>query len=157
MRLAILISFISLSVFGQIDSMKVNTLYIDLKPRVEQFIDSINALNGYPRQNTNTYIKAIYDSSFSKHTILLNKVTEKYIKHAVFDLVGLPTIKIPILNLTENAKSKLETEIINNNWNTYIKNDNIWLFNFDQSADDTFTQNQRDYILSIGGELFNFN
>lgn len=42
MKLIILISFISLSVFGQIDSMKVNILYIDGENRANRTIDSIN-------------------------------------------------------------------------------------------------------------------
>ena len=153
----ILLLLISISLSAQIDSMKVNTLYIDLKPRVEQFIDSINVINGYPRQGAETYIQAEYDSILLKHSITLNKVTEKYIKHAVLNAIGLPTIKIPIDSLTVNARIKLESEIISNNWNTYIKNDNIWLFNYNQNADDTFTQNQRDYIVSIGGEIYNFD
>lgn len=157
MKLTIILSFISISIFGQIDSMEVNTLYIDLKPRAEQFIDSINSINGYPRQGAITYIDTHYDSVLQKHCLLLNKVTERYIKHAVLDVVNLPTIRLPLSNITSNARTKLEEEIINNNWNTYIKNENIWLFNYSQTADDNFTQNQRDYIISIGGQLWNFN
>jgi len=63
---------------------------------------------------------------------------------------------ISISVITPTIRMKLKNEIIDNNWNTYIKNDNLWLFNFNLDAGDTFTQNQIDFIINNGGQVWNF-
>lgn len=149
--------FTSYHVFSQIDSMKANTLYIDSYNIANRILDSINSNNNYPRQHADYYCYYEYDSVIKKYSILINKPTQRYLQNAVLTVYDLPTIRIPVNNLTAGAKTTLENRIINENWNTYIQNNNIWLFHFNKSADDLFTQSQRNYILSIEGELFNFN
>ena len=156
MKLIIIISFISISVFGQFDSVKKNTLYVDYSIRVEQFISLINDMHGYPRQDAITYIDCRYDSVLCKFAIKLDRVTELYLKTAVLDKRDLPVIRLPLSVITPTIRMKLKNEIIDNNWNTYIKNDNLWLFNFNLDAGDTFTQNQIDFIINNGGQVWNF-
>jgi hypothetical protein len=153
----ILLLLISGSLFGQIDSMKVNILYMHSENHMQRTVDSVNLYNGYPRQNTNNYAIYEYDSAVSMYSLILDKPTEKYLKGSILEATELPTVRIPLEALTESAETKLNDEIYTNNWNAYIKNNNVWIFNTNQSADDTFTENQRNYIISIGGELYNFD
>jgi hypothetical protein len=157
MRLTILLLFISCSVFSQLDSIQKNVLYVDYSPRVSIFIDSINDINGYPRQGALTYIDYSYDEVLGKYTLLLNKVTERYLAKVILDAFEFPVIRIPKSVISPAIKTKLENEIINNNWNLYWKNSNLWMFNYSHSADDEFTQNQINWITSNGGAVWNFD
>ena len=64
MKKFIILAFLPISLFAQIDSMEVNTLYVDYHSRVVKFVDSINSVNGYPRQDATTYLDYGYDSVF---------------------------------------------------------------------------------------------
>ena len=67
-----------------------------------------------------------------------------------------PVLRIPLSSLNENIKTRLWDVVVDNNWTPYVKNDNFWMFNYNYSADNEFTQNEINWVISNGGQVWNF-
>lgn len=135
-----------------------DTMYLDSLSVLSQ-IDSIDYKNGYPRQDALHYILYKNDTPLSKYKVKLDRTTEKYFKKYIFDTLQLPVLKISKDSATKypEFKQTLENQIINNNWNTYLKNNNIWMFNLDEDKDTLYSMNNIYKFDSLGGKIWNFN
>jgi hypothetical protein len=159
----ILSSFIYSLAFGQLDSLIEFRFYIDSINGIEQR-DSIDKKEGYPRgggsgKDALTYAGLQLNSNqLNKHVIIIDKVTEKYLKKYILDTLQLPVIKIPLdsINANQAVKNKIQYEIVNNNWWCYLKNDNVWILNIDSTKSEVFTVNNILRADSIGAKIFNF-
>lgn len=88
MRLLILLSFISLSLFSQ------DTIYFQEASSSDIFTDSVNRPNLYPRQHTTRFQGYGYDSVNNKYYQIINKVSVKGLNES--DSLWIPMVSAEI-------------------------------------------------------------
>lgn len=153
----ILLFFCILKSYSQIDSIIVDQFYVDSSEAII-YNDSINVINGYPRQDALTYININPDGGLNKKILYINKVTLRYLKKYILDSLQYPVIKVnkdSVLN-HNNLQDKLEQIIIDSNWYCYLKNENLWMFNVDTSKYFGFSVSNIELLRELNGKLFNF-
>ena len=156
--LVILFLFLGIKTYAQLDSIRTDTIYFDLQ-WIYNEIDSIDSVNAYPRQEALHYIGYHYYDSLDKYKVRLNRVTEKWLKKYIFDTLQLPVVKIPRDSVIKYPvfRDKMENQIINNQWNVYLKNNNIWLFNQDEDKDTLYSMNNIWEADGYGSKIWNFD
>jgi len=144
--------------YSQLEIIDIDTLYFDNTIVLSQ-IDSIDYVNGYPRQEALHYIWYNNSNALSKYKIKLDRPTEKYLKKYIFDTLQLPVIKVNKDSALKypDFKQKLENQVINKEWNVYLKNNNIWMFNLDEDKDTLYSMNNIWKLDSLGGIIWNWD
>ena len=155
-KLIIILLFICSLSYSQIDSLDFNELYVKSENHAERINDSIDKWNGYPRGDAERFQDVYYDSIYIGYRLSMNRVSEKYLKVLILDSFEFPTMRVPLSELTTTIKELLWSEIQSEGWYVYLKNSNFWMFNYNTSADDEFSQAQIDWVINHGGALWNF-
>jgi hypothetical protein len=154
---AILLLLIGINSYSQLEIIDIDTLYFD-NTIVSSQIDSIDFVNGYPRQEALHYIWWNNGNSLFKHKIKINRVTEKYLKKYIFDTLQLPVIKVNLDSVIKypSFKQKVKNQIINKEWNVYLKNNNVWMFNLNEDMDTLYSMDNIYKLDSLGGKIWNW-
>jgi len=152
----LILLFFTFQLSAQIDSMKVDVLYMGSESKTARLQDSIDIYNGYPRQDAFIYMDYIFNSNVNKYAISIDRVTYKHMKRLIIEEYGFPTMKIPMSIISGGIKDKINTELSDNNWNAFKRETYFWMFNFSKTADNKFTQIQIDYLINNGGTIWNF-
>jgi hypothetical protein len=154
---AILFLLIGIKGYSQLEIVNEDTLYFDNTVFLTE-IDSVDYVNGYPRQEALHYIWFVNDNPLLKYKLKINRVTAKYLKKYIFDTLQLPVIKVSKDSAIKYPafKQALENQVINKEWNVYLKNDNIWMFNLDEDKDTLYSMNNIYKLDSLGGKIWNW-
>lgn len=156
--LILLLLLIGIKSYSQLENIHEDTMYMpELQMLIE--VDSTSSINGYPRGEANYYIWYHYFPELNSTKMLINRVTEKRLKIYIFDTLQLPVVKVNIDSVIKYSdfKQTIENQIKNKGWCYYLKNNNLWMFNFNKDVDTLYTMNHIWKFDSLGGKIWNFD